>query len=217
MLVSPAEHHPLLKALGQVSQVTERYGCDFLIFSRALGRIGIQRKTISDLIASLRDGRLQREIGQIQTLDIRVLLLEGNPGWTTDGSLFNGGTSGTWTKAQHYGLMWSIQLLGFWLMQSDTVEDSASLLSMLERWAGKSKHTSLLSRSAPKSIWGKADSKEWQIHIMQGFPGVGYEKAKAIVEGVGGLPFCLRSDVFLTNIKGVGKGIEKAIMEALGE
>jgi hypothetical protein len=46
---------------------------------------------------------------------------------------------------------------------------------------------------------------------MQGFPGVGYEKAKAIVDEVDGLPFTMNPAIDLSSIRGIGPTIAKRI------
>lgn len=52
-------------------------------------------------------------------------------------------------------------------------------------------------------MFGKPDTEEWQIHFLQGLPGLGYERAKAIRDYYGGLPFALVGD--LSKVEGIGK------------
>lgn len=216
MLISPAERDAGLLSLGTVSSVPERYGADFLLFSPVFGRVGVQRKTIADLVASVHDGRLEREISQLKVLDQSIFLLEGTPQWTNESILLSQSPT-KYSKAMHLGIIFSLQAEGSWILQPSSSQESIEFLSSLERWMKKSRHGTLRRRSGPVSPWGTADSKDWQIHVMQGFPGVGYEKAKAIVESNGGLPLRLKEGVMLQNAKGVGAKLERSIMEALGE
>jgi ERCC4-type nuclease len=89
--------------------------------------------------------------------------------------------------------------------------DSIRYLSLLDRWLRKDHHSSLLRRQEPRGVLGKEDKRDRQIWIMQGFPGVGYEKAKAIVNECDGLPFLMNPTIDLSSVRGVGKGIAKKI------
>jgi len=69
MLVAPTE--PMtLKALGTVSLVPEDYGSDFLWASPVFGLVGVQRKEASDFVASVMDGRLDKELAQMKQLGL---------------------------------------------------------------------------------------------------------------------------------------------------
>lgn len=214
MLVSPAEPPPF-KSLGTVSSQPERYGADFLILSSLFGRVGVQRKEIKDLIASKADGRLEREIWQQKQLDQAIWLIEGRIEWTSDGQLLSS-TRSKYTKQMHAGLLLSLFSHGCWILNTSSVPDSIELLSHLSRWLSKPSHTSLLHRPSPKTSYGtKAGTRDKQIHIMQGFDRVGYDRAKTIVEYYGGLPFDLGTGVDLTDVPGVGKGTAEGVNKML--
>lgn len=203
MLVSPAEPAPL-RALGRTSSIPERYGADFLIFSPHLGRIGIQRKEISDLLHSLQqDDRLSREIPQLQSLDIAILIIEGQLTWTADGYLYN--TTSQFTLTQFRGLLWSLQYSGLWISFTNSVTETIEYLLQFTRWTEKPRHTTLLRRNKSKArnVYGTRDSREWQIHVMQGFPGIGYDRAQDIVDFYGGLPLTWTGE--LIDVPGIGK------------
>ncbi len=202
MLVSPAEPPPF-KHLGVSSSIPERYGVDFLMFSPSLGKVGVQRKTIADLLASLADDRLERELLQMQALDIAILIIEGRVEWTTDGFLL--GTSSEFTRAQYQAILWSLQSRGLWISFTSSTTETIEYLSLFTRWMTKDRHTSLLRRSKgpARNVFGTRGSREWQIHVMQGFPGIGYDRAEAIIDLCGGLP--LQWTVQLSDVKGIGK------------
>lgn len=208
MLVSPAEP-PAYKTLGKSSTLPEQLGADFLIFSPLLGQVGVQRKTVTDLVASIYDGRLQREIIDMKGLDVAIWILEGTPEWTSDGRLV--GCRTIYTQAQHYGVTFSLLSKGFWLLATRNQADTLSCLSALENWASKTKHSSLATRPGPTTIYGSATSTDWQIHFLTGLPGMGYERAKACVNHFGGLPLSLTGD--LAEVPGVGKVTAKRVKE----
>lgn len=206
-MVSPAEPREL-RALGKTSSEPEKYGADFLFFSKTLGRVGVQRKEINDLIASLADDRLSREIPLLQTLDVAILLIEGRIEWTNEGLLLS--VSSPFTKAQFLGITWSLQLNGLWTSYTGSTTETIDWLSLLNRWATKDRHTSLLRRSEKvRSEYGMRDKRAWQIHIMQGFPGVGYQRAVAVINHFGGLPLAWTGN--LAEVDGIGETVTRRL------
>lgn len=202
MLVSPAEPKQL-RELGNTSSAPEKHGADFLWWTKNAGMVGVQRKEINDLIASLADDRLAREIPLLQRLDIAMVLIEGRVEWTNDGFLL--ATSSQFTRAQYLGVLWSLQSSGLWTGFTASLTDTTEYISLFCRWTTKERHTGLLKRTqkAAKDEYGIRSERAWQIHVMQGFPGVGYERARAIVDHYGGLP--LQWTGMLEDVDGIGK------------
>lgn len=214
MLVSPAEP-PELRALGVVASITERYGADFIIMSPVFKRVGIQRKEVGDLINSLHDGRIGRELWQQKQLDQAIWLIEGTPRWTTSGQYLSSGTKRKYTRSMHLGVILSLSSNGSWVLNSSSLQDSIVLLSSLNRWLMKEKHSLLLRRPNTRSQVA-GDLTDKQIHVMQGFDKVGYDKARDIVEASGGLPFQMRDGVDLRQVKGVGRIVDEEIRRVVG-
>lgn len=213
MLVSPTEPK-VLKQLGRVSSRPEKYGVDYLLTS-PLGLIGIQRKELSDLVASLKDGRLSLEIGQMRSLDVGIVLIEGRAQWTNDGYLLLAGRSSI-SRAQLLGLSWSMQLEGFWMGWSTTLNDTYEYLSMLSRWSQKKEHHGIGGRPKAKGVWGKAENRDWGIHLLQSFPGIGKGTASEIYDYFGGVPMrwdCEMEE--LETVPGVGKVRARKMYEGL--
>jgi ERCC4-type nuclease len=199
MLISPAEP-PFLKELGISSSVPEQYGADFLIFC-PLGMVGIQRKELSDLVASHNDDRIARELISMKELDIAVWLIEGAPQWSSDGqSLW---TRSNYTLSRHLGFLFTLLSQGFWLLSTATITESGLLLSQLEKWLRKEKHNGINGRTPPRGMFGQPDDNEWRVHFLSGLPGLGSTRASAILEHFGGLPLALTGD--LSTVPGVGK------------
>lgn len=215
MLIAPTEPAPL-KAIGTVNLLPERFGVDILFSSR--GRwFGIQRKEISDLINSIHDGRLQREIAQMQgRLEIAVLIVEGSVKWTLDGELVGNGWGKGWTRRQHRGLLWSVESKGVWTAQTGTVRETIDWVQDFELWCGKDRHHSLERRPGPSGMWGKPDHREYGCHLLMGLPGVGPELANRIYEHFGGVPWEWRVGMEeLMEVQGIGKKKAEEILGAL--
>jgi ERCC4-type nuclease len=209
MLVSPTERPPL-NTLGKTSSLPEKLGVDFLMFSPVFGTVGVQRKEINDLVASLSDGRVTREVIDMKELDVGIWLIEGRPQWNADGQLLS--AKATFTATSYFGVCLSLASQGFWLWSTASVTESMSWLSALDAWMAKTSHKGLTSRPNPRSEFGtQANKRDWQIHLTQSLPGVGYDRAKDIVRHYGGLPFGLRDGVDLAEVKGIGKVLKKRI------
>lgn len=209
-MVSPAERPPL-DTLGTVSSVPEMYGSDFLIHSPVFGLVGVQRKELKDLVASLSDDRLSREVIDMKGLDIGIWLLEGVPSWSSEGQLMS--TRAGFSLQQFRGLQFSLQSQGFWMLASVSTQDTMNLLSALEKWMQKKSHSTLNRRAAARGVFGTPDLTEQRIHFLQGLPGVGYDRAKALVQYYQGLPVTLRTGVKLSDVAGIGSKTAKSMEE----
>ena len=216
MLVSPTEPAPFHK-LGKLTLVPENYGCDFLIVSAAMKiRIGVQRKQFpGDLLKSLADGRLYEQVHKMATLDMRVLIIEGHGKWTNDGTLME---MTRFTRKQLDGLIFSLHYeFGIEVYQVRDMGETYRMLQSLEEWSKKADHRSLKSRPGPaKNPWGQVTNRDYAIHVLQSFQGVGPVVAGKIFDHFGRLP--MMWDVGLEEmmaVKGVGKGKAEVLMKAL--
>lgn len=214
--VSPAEPE-VLRRIGEVSSVPEQYGVDFLW--RAHGQWwGVQRKEVKDLLASVTDGRLSKEVQQMRSsVGEAMVIIEGSVTWTVEGVLMTKGYgNGMWTRSQWDGLMFSLLHEGAKVIRSGGLKETADLVKGYETWSMKEKHMSLKGRPGPQVMWGRPGNKDYQIHLLMGLPGVGYELAKRIVEHFGGIPWrwtVTRRD--LMEVEGIGKGKVERIFGAL--
>lgn len=196
--------------------VPEKHGSDVLFFSRHFRLAGVQRKELSDLVQSVHDGRLGQQLQQMKSLGLAVVLIEGRPSWTGDGLLMQ--SSSTWTMQQHLGVIWSIQSRGFWIATCERMDDTIAWLSNFERWLVRPKPpgSGLDHRPKAKSEWGKASSEEWAAHLLQGFEGIGPDKAKAIVKHFGGIPLrWLVDEDELATVPGISKTTAKKLIRSL--
>ncbi len=222
MLVSPAEP-PSLRALGEVSLLTEQHGADFLMFTRA-GLIAVQRKEIRDLVSSIRsDDRFHREMGQLcqPGIDHAILLVEGDWRFDRSGNSLAIRHGGTWTRKSWHGIQMSVQWRGIGLVRTDSLDDTAAWLAQAEIWYDKATHTSLDVRPKPvKEAWGDVERNFW-LQLLQSFPGISavtagavYDKAKE--DDVQLLGWCV-SESWLLSVPGIGRGRADKLMKAFGE
>lgn len=210
MFVAPSEPKSL-QGLGTYSALPEQFGVDFLI-PCPVGMVGVQRKEIHDLIASRGDGRLARELAQMKQLDIAILLVEGRLKWTSDGVLLT--SRSKWTRAEHHGMLFSIQSTGIWVNCCADLMDSKEYLTLLEKWFLKATHKGINTRPKPATLWGSRDDRDWAIHAIQSVDGVGPEVAGRIFDKFG-LPFeCKVTVAELMTVPGIGKGRAEKIVRA---
>ena len=217
MLISGSEPERL-KALGTVSGASERYGCDILL---TVGKqlTGIQRKKFpEDFMSSLADGRLMTQLQKMGPLHRKLLVLEGYGQWTLDGELVG---MRAFAKHQMFGLIFSLAFeFGVEVLRVKDMAETIDLLEELEIWAGKEKHTSLLSRPGPpKDGWGREADDARGMHILQGFPGIGPNTAAAIITQFGRVPleWTVKNADELQSVPGIGKGRANKLWEALND
>lgn len=229
MLVSPAEKHPAIKALGRYSSKPEQHGCDILFYVPRKGEIltyGVQRKELKDFVASAGDGRLAYEVKQIAaSVEQALLIVEGVPRWTMDGKLMTNGFGAQWDVTSHLGLLFSLQSRGVLWCGTGNAEETADACRVFQAWCRKEKHRSLDARPGPVVPFGRAGNKDWERHLVMGLQGVGAEWADAIIHQLG-MPIGLRvtaeelAEVYVTRKDGgkVRFGGKKAerVVAALG-
>lgn len=213
MLISPSEPQ-LLRDAGKTSMLPEQFGADILIIPHSSwgGYLGVQRKELKDLIASLADGRLGKQMMQLKGCSQALLLIEGKMRWDSAGNLSNNrGMNLTWEA--WLGLTWTMRLtVGAWIDFTDSLQKTVEYCQELEHWAQKESHRSLHSRPGPAKRWGVAGARDWERHLLMGFDGIGPELADRILDTVG-MP--LRWGVGaeeLEKVKGLGAKKVRKIM-----
>lgn len=207
--ISPTEPAEL-KALGQVTGLPEHKGCD-VMWSAHNKLFGIQRKTCSDLVNSVYNGKLNHEFEKMSGLSVGVLLIEGRWNWTRDG-IWTGGWGGSqkWNRAQMLSYLASVQARGFWLVQTDELADTVRAIDALVGWSRKEKHSALDTMP----VVPKVNRDEWVLQMK--CPGIGPEMTKRLIEANGGeLPLKLTmSEEEIRKVPGWGPKRAKMLVEA---
>jgi len=220
ILISPTEPKPILQLITDlgheaiVSTEPETRGADYLM-SGQLGFVAVQRKEHSDLLSSVEDGRLQREVSLLRYEPVPILIVEGWPEFTSDGQHLE---RPSWTKAGFRDLLRSVKDEGVQVERTDDLADTAAaLVEIQERWR-KPVHISLLTR--PKRIktdsFGRRQADDRAAWVLQGFPGIGPVLARRIVAKFGGLPLSWTCSLEeLCEVEGMGKKTASDLLEFL--
>ena len=210
MLVGSGEP-PALSALGLHSPLCDQLGADFVLLGRD-GIASVQRKEVSDLVASLRDGRLADFFNR-RTKEVAwaILVVEGSFDWDHTGQSRR---CRGFTKAQYDGVRWATQYEhGTFVQETESMEATAAFLTNLEFWlaAHEAQKSSLLV--TPKGeTWGDP-VRATGLRVLQQVPNVSLGKANLIYNAVG-LPLSLTvSAKELQQIRGIGPVIAKAMEE----
>lgn len=221
MFVSGAEPS-LFHDLGVVSNLPEDYGADFLWESK-MGLVGVQRKQFpGDFLASIHDGRLNKEYLQMQGLDVRVLVLEGKGNWTTDGKLVEQWGRNDqqrrrlWDKTQHRNYLASVQIFkGVVIEQTDRMSDTVEFITKFHEWTNKDEHMGLEVRPAAQAAnyWANISNRDFQRYWLQSLPFIGPKLGDRILDTLG-LIFELKVTYEeLLTVRGIGPGRAQKIMD----
>ena len=204
MLVSSAEP-PILRTLGEFSPACEKMGADFLVLTNH-GMVGIQRKTCSDLVSSLRGDRLPKELWQADQLTKLILLLEGKWWWELDEAFM---AQPPWAKTfgrkQWEGVELSLQANDVWVIRTDSLEHTAARLPRIEEWLQHADHTSL--RRMPR-----AKHSNPIVRLLCGIDGVNIKKAQTIVDHYPQPIRLTMTEVELAKLPGLGPVSAKKVM-----
>lgn len=209
IFVSPAERPAALRALGPSAGWVEDYGVDFFWIAHS-ETFGVQRKDVKDLVASLHDGRLAKELAQMEQLHHPMLIVEGDWKWEKGLSKRRGLT---FSRAQYVGIVCAVQYEhGLTIMETRSVQDTADTISRVASWTAKAEHGSLRYRPpAPSSPHERA------VWVLQGF-GLGRKTAEAILNHYGKLPLTLDTTFTeLCQVPGVGPKRAATLMELFND
>jgi len=222
-LLSPSEVD--LKASigsdGIVSSLPEQKGADILMGTKH-GLFGIQRKQVPhDLLKSLLDGRLIRELGMLQELPLKLLVCEGEFKFWNDGSVVVPGIPKNTYKFNRKtinSLILSIMFVrSVPVIFTKDLEATKSFLYDASSFMAAEKHVGLYTRPNLQPQWGTPTENETSSWILQGLSGIGPGLADSILSKFGGmLPIgwiCSKEE--LSEVEGIGETRLKKLWEAL--
>ena len=147
------------------------------------GLLGVQRKEVSDFIASLEDGRLARELPLlVNGVTLPVLLIEGQFKFNADDHLYFGDRVLRYTKQGVHNLIRSISYVnGVSIEYSASFTETPVIIRELIDFVNK-EHKSLLKRPKLQSAWGKPTSHEALAYFYQGLPSCGVVLSQCLMK-----------------------------------
>ena len=170
------------------------------------GRLLVERKTLQDLIQSIKDGRLFRQAYRLMESPLRSLVI-------LEGSQVKLDASGMRREAIQGALITLSVYFGIPLLRSRDAQETAHLMLYAAR-QGRVIENAAYPRNG-KRPRGK---RRTQLHILQGLPGVGPERASRLLDAFGTVEGVLTaSEDALNSIKGIGRDTAERICWAVRE
>lgn len=192
-----------LRGHEEVSVVVERLPLgDYLVDASLL----VERKTLADLVSSIKDGRLFTQGCRLAGSPLRTaLILEG-----TGKDLATSAMS----REAIQGALISLSLyLGIAVLRARDSAETARLMLFAAR-QGRQAARSV----APRPGRRLRSKRRIQARVLQGLPGVGPERARRLLERFATLEAVIRADAAeLTSVPGIGQATAEMIRWAVKE
>lgn len=170
----------------------------------------VERKTADDLLASIADGRLfDQAAAMIGLSPWSYIVVQGTVAPAPNGKTLSNGSSTGWQWSAVQGALQTVQEMGVAVVYLS--ENPVDFIPFLQRLAG---------RDRGKVRVGGARQPELLMPgmaVLMSLPGVGIDRAKALMEQAGTAGFalsCLTDDTL--NVIGIGDGTRAKVREALG-
>ena len=194
--------------------------------------VGIEIKTLGDLIGSIQSGRLfgHQVPGMCQDYDIKYLLLEGVWRRGSNGQLETRGIGGRWfpwnfsrgwTAAGLWGALTSLENCGFSLRYPRSMSDTAHTIEDLygwwdRPWSAHKSHIQLNNVMAHKLASFQPEAASLLVNFAAQLPGVGPTKAREVEAVFGSVPGMIEASVKeWMRVPGIGKTLATMAYEAL--
>lgn len=173
---------------------------------RVDGRFLFERKTLTDLVAAIKDGRLFRQALKLSATTMRpAIILEG-----TGRELAGSGMR--WEAIQ--GALVTVSLFcGVPLLRTRTPEETVRTMLFAAR-QGRTFASGALRRRGRRPHGKRAR----QLYILQGFPGIGPERAHQLLARFGSVEAIARAPAEdLRSVEGIGERIAGALRWSVEE
>jgi DNA excision repair protein ERCC-4 len=193
----------LLRDHAGVSVAVERLPLgDYLID----GALIVERKTLIDLVASIKDGRLFRQGHRLASSSLRTaLILEGTATDLAESGMKREGIQGALISLTLY--------LGIPLLRAKDSAETAQIMLFAARqgrlWA---------TGAQPRPGRRPRGKSRIQSRVLQGLPGVGPGRARRLLETFGSLEAVMHADAQeLASVRGIGRTTAETIRWAVKE
>jgi ERCC4-type nuclease len=169
----------------------------------------IERKTLKDLIASIKSGRLFTQMFKLAHSGKKcVLLLEGT---TIDLA-----GSGMQREAILGALIHITLQLEIPILRSKDAEESVKIIRYVAQQIDQTNPKKVVVKRYRPS--GLKNKQKKQLYVLQGLPGVGYERAMALLEKFGSVENMVNAtEKELQTVPGIGKNTARQIRWVLEE
>lgn len=170
------------------------------------GRILFERKTLLDLVESIKDGRLFKQACRLAASPKQtVILLEG-----TTADLASSRMS---REAIQGALITLSVILGIPLLRSLSPKESARLMLYTAR-----QMRAVVSGAIPRKGARPKGKRALQLYILQGLPGIGPARAERLLARFGAIESVLRAQPDdLSAVRGIGPATARRIRWAVTE
>jgi len=192
-----------LRAIPEVEVTVDRLAAgDYLVD----GWLVVERKRLPDFAASVVDGRLFRQLLRLVAAHRRcVLVLEGR-----GRELARCGVS---RAALQGALVTATVMLGVPILRGRDADETAHLLLFAAR-----QHRAFVSGGLPRHGKRPRGKRRTQIHLLQGLPGVGPERAARLLAAFGSVEAVVQAErEELQRVAGIGATTAGAIRWAVRE
>ncbi|BAA80433.2 repair endonuclease XPF [Aeropyrum pernix K1] len=164
----------------------------------------VERKTSSDFAKSLFDGRLFEQASRLaEHYETVFIIVEGPP----VPRRYRG------RERSLYAAMAALQLdYGIRLMNTMDPKGTALVIESLARLSTREGGQRIVIHKKPRL----SDVREWQLYILQSFPGIGRRTAERILERFGSLErFFTASKAEISKVEGIGEKRAEEIKKIL--
>lgn len=201
ILISPTEP-PSLRSIGTTSLTPESFGADILIL-QPHGNAAIQRKTLSDLYASIIDGRIDKQVNQLlaHSPTFEPILIIENCQWTSSYQSLEV-PNFPYSTFLHY--THSIHRAGILLLSTFSITHTIETVRSLDSYYQKSAHNEFNALQSHAITPGS---------ILQYIPGIGPKLAHAIIAHANKVPLAWTIDRdTLLEVPGIGPKLADRIL-----
>ncbi len=169
-------------------------------------RLVFERKTLKDFASSLIDGRLFKQMIRLANLKLKgILILEG-----TGKDLAETGIK---REAMQGALVTVALILGIPVLRSKEPDETAKLIVYATRQI-----RSMVKGGFQRHGYQPKNRRSRQLHILQGLPGVGRERAMRLLDNFGSVEsVIIASSEELQSVDGIGENIADKIKWAVSE
>jgi len=166
----------------------------------------VERKTLIDLAVSVKDGRIFRQGCKLAQMNKRgIIILEGTSR--------NLASSGMRREALQGALITLTVFLGIPLLRSRNLRETIQLMLYTARQS-----RTITRGGLPRHGIRPHGKRRTQLHILQGLPGIGPERAQRLLETFGSVEAVLTaSKEELASINGIGAHTVESIHWAVHE